>query len=159
MTLILYFLHCCYSYPNSKCYHALLALILLFITLQYYSLYGSFLFRFAYILVYMVLFAYYFIYNFATHMRTYSLMQRSNALILIGYCQDSQHFLIYNFIANNLYTSMQHIMCFINRLQLFTSYCLSLITLYVFRCIFTSIALFLLYLYRHVFYLQNNFLS
>lgn len=147
MTLILYFLHYSYLYDNSKCYHALLALILLFITLQYFYLYRNFFFRFAYILVYMVLFVFYFLYNIALHMRAYSLMQRSNALILLGFFLDLQSFFLYNFISENLYTSMQLIMFFINRLQLFTSYYLSHITLYVFRYISFIIALFLLFLY------------
>ena len=85
MTLILYFSHYCYLYDNSKCYHALLALILLFITLQYFYLYRNFFLRFAYILVYMVPSVYYSLHYFALHMRAYSLMQRSNALIILGY--------------------------------------------------------------------------
>jgi NADH:ubiquinone oxidoreductase subunit 6 (subunit J) len=110
--------------PNAI--HALLALILLFINFAVLLFVSetSFL-GFAYILVYIGAICVLFLYIILLlHMRSYSLMQRSNALILLGLLFGFLAVFSYiNFISDNLYSTTATFNVFLlTDLQLFTSY-------------------------------------
>lgn len=110
--------------PNAI--HALLALILLFINFAVLLFISetSFL-GFAYILVYIGAICVLFLYIILLlHMRAYSLMQRSNALILMGLLFGFLTIFSYiNYLSENLYTTTTAYNVFLlTDLQLFTSY-------------------------------------
>lgn len=110
--------------PNAI--HALLALILLFINFAVllFITETSFL-GFAYILVYIGAICVLFLYIILLlHLRSYSLMQRSNALILIGLLIGFISIFSYiNYISENLYLDTTAYNVFLlSDLQLFTSY-------------------------------------
>nr|ACZ96470.1 NADH dehydrogenase subunit 6 [Didymium iridis]ACZ96471.1 NADH dehydrogenase subunit 6 [Didymium iridis] len=110
--------------PNAI--HALLALILLFINfaILLFITETSFL-GFAYILVYIGAICVLFLYIILLlHLRSYSLMQRSNALILIGLLIGFISIFSYiNYISENLYIDTAAYNVFLlSDLQLFTSY-------------------------------------
>jgi len=132
--------------PNAI--HALLALILLFINfaILLFITETSFL-GFAYILVYIGAICVLFLYIILLlHLRSYSLMQRSNALILMGLLFGFLSVFSYiNYISENLYFDTTAYNVFLLQdLQLFTSYLFVTHQHYMFLSIFLLLlALFL----------------
>lgn len=132
--------------PNAI--HALLALILLFInfSLLLFISEASFL-GFAYILVYIGAICVLFLYIILLlHMRTYTLIRRSNVALLMGLLFGFLALVSFiNYIAENLYTSTAAYSVFLlTDLQLFTSYLFITHQHYMFLSIFLLLlALFL----------------
>jgi NADH-quinone oxidoreductase subunit J len=144
--------------PNAI--HALLALILLFInfSILLFTAEASFL-GFAYILVYIGAICVLFLYIILLlHMRTYSLMQRANSIILLSLMVTFIAILVYsNYTLNNItITPITYQVFYLTDLQLFSSYLFITHQHYMFLGIFLLLLALVLSIFLSTKFITNN---